>query len=140
MNFHFINSPSKADIGFIYNKLHEFNTEYFKALKESEFCIFIEGKNGVYIAGLYGKKIFTVINISYIWVSQPYRHQGLGKSLIQKVEAEAKNDGVEKLFVETYTFQAVEFYSKLGFKEVGRYTDFPKSGIDKVMFQKSVSN
>lgn len=140
MNFHFINSPSKADISFIYDKLHEFNTEYFKTLKESEFCIFAKGESGEYIAGLYGKIIFTAININYIWVSESYRCQGLGKSLIQKVEIEAKNNGVEKLFVETYTFQAVEFYSKLGFKEVGRYTDFPKSGIDKVMLQKSVSD
>jgi len=140
MNFHFINSPSKTDIGFIYNKLHEFNTEFFETLKESDFCIFAKGINGEYIAGLYGKIIFTVININYLWVSESYRCQGLSKALIEKVEIEAKNNGVEKLFVETYTFQAVEFYSKLGFKEVGRYTDYPKSGIDKVMFQKSVSN
>ncbi len=140
MNFHFINSPSKADIEFIYDKLHEFNTKYFDTIKESEFCIFAKGVNGEHIAGLYGKIIFSVININYLWVSELYRYQGLGKALIQKVEIEAKNNGADKLFVETYTFQAVEFYLKLGFKEVGRYIDYPKSGIDKVMFQKSVSN
>jgi len=140
MNFHFTNSPSKADIDFLYNELREFNTKYFKILNESEFCIFAKGENGEYIAGVYGKIIFSVININYLWVSESYRSQGLGKALIQRVELESKIYGVEKIFVETYTFQAVNFYLKLGFKEVGRYTDYPKVGIDKVMFQKSVNN
>lgn len=140
MNFYFINSPAKADIGFIYDKLHDFNTEYFGTLQQSEFCIFATGANGEYIAGLCGKIIFTIINIDYLWVSDSHRFNGLGKALIQEAEIEARNKGIKKLFVETYTFQAVEFYLKLGFNEVGRYTDYPKAGIDKVMLQKSLSN
>ncbi len=140
MNFYFTNSPSKADVDFLYENLREFNTDYFKTLQESEFCIFIKDEDGEYIAGVYGKKIFTIINISYLWVSELHRSQGVGKALIQHVEIEAKNIGIKNIFVETYTFQAVGFYSKLGFHEVGRYTDYPKQGIDKVMLKKNVGN
>lgn len=80
------------------------------------------------------------MNIHYLWVSESHRYQGLGKALIQQIETEAKSAGIESIFVETYTFQAVGFYLKLGFYEVGRYTDYPKQGIDKVMLKKSLGN
>jgi len=140
MNFYFTNSPSKAEISFLYENLREFNTDYFKILQESEFCIFVKSECGKYIAGAYGKRIFTIININFLWVSESHRSQGLGKALIQQIEIEAKSNGIENICVETYTFQAVGFYSKLGFQEVGRYTDYPKRGIDKVMLKKNVGN
>ena len=38
-----------------------------------------------------------------------------------------------------YSFQALPFYLKLGFEEVGRYKNFPVDGVDKIFLQKMLN-
>jgi N-acetylglutamate synthase-like GNAT family acetyltransferase len=54
------------------------------------------------------------------------------------LEEQVKPHGVTHLYLDTYSFQAPDFYKKLGFVEVGRYTNFPTSDIDKVFLQKKI--
>ena len=56
-----------------------------------------------------------------------------------EVEQQAKQYGVTDIYLDTYSFQAPEFYAKLGFKEVGRYTGFPTEGVDKIFLQKKIA-
>jgi ribosomal protein S18 acetylase RimI-like enzyme len=57
---------------------------------------------------------------------------------MQRLENEARVRGLQSIALETYTFQAPEFYTKLGFNEVGRYINHPSRGIDKVFYQKNL--
>jgi N-acetylglutamate synthase-like GNAT family acetyltransferase len=47
---------------------------------------------------------------------EEYRRKEIGSKLIGMIEAEAQNKSIKKLFVDTYAFQAQEFYKKHGFK------------------------
>lgn len=58
--------------------------------------------------------------------------------LMARVESEAKAFGVTDMYLDTYSFQAPNFYAKLGFKEMGRYKGFPTVGVDKIFLQKKI--
>ena len=56
------------------------------------------------------------LHIRYLLVEEPYRGRGLGKVLMQHVLEYGKQRGCRFAFLETMSFQAPEFYQKLGFK------------------------
>ena len=87
---------------------------------------------------MFGERIFTSIFVKYFWISENIRGQGLGYKLMARLEQEAAALGVENLYLDTFSFQAPGFYKKVGFKEVGRFTDYPSKGADQIFYQKAV--
>jgi ribosomal protein S18 acetylase RimI-like enzyme len=63
--------------------------------------------------------------VKFLWVAETYRGRGWGKSLMEAAEKEARRRGVRNAYVDTFSFQAPEFYRKLGYREFGRLDDFP---------------
>jgi GNAT superfamily N-acetyltransferase len=49
-----------------------------------------------------------------------------GTAPMQKAEQEARKRGVERIYIDTFSFQAPGFYKKLGYKQFARLKDFPK--------------
>ena len=66
------------------------------------------------------------VHIKYLVVDESCRGQGIGRRLVKQACDYAKEQGCQFVFVETLSFQAPEFYNKLGFK-----VDFVRDGYDK---------
>ncbi|MGF1704986.1 GNAT family N-acetyltransferase [Enterovibrio baiacu] len=132
----FTSSPSKSDVSAIYQGLVEFNREHFPAPNENSFGLFIHDEEHRIVGGLTGQQFFTSMHIRYLWLDESMRRQGFGRQLIERVEAEAKQRDILNLFIDTYSFQAPTFYENLGFRQTGRYNDYPMRGIDKIFYQK----
>ncbi|MGY5857745.1 MAG: GNAT family N-acetyltransferase [Candidatus Thorarchaeota archaeon] len=57
------------------------------------------------------------LNLSGLWVSQPYRDQGVGKHLVELVQQKAKKLGAKFLYVSaTLSKKTVEFYMSCKFQ------------------------
>lgn len=63
------------------------------------------------------------LHVKYVYVEENYRHKGLGRLLMQKVFAFGLSNRCPFAFLETMSFQALEFYQKLGF-----VLEFTRSG------------
>lgn len=131
-----IEAPSETDVARIYEGLHRFNLQHLPNLNELSLGLFIRDKNEEIVGGAIGIILPSVMQIKYLWLAEHIRNQGIGKNIMQKLEDEANARGLPSIALETYTFQAPEFYIKLGFNEVGRYINHPSRGIDKVFYQK----
>ncbi|WP_028865610.1 GNAT family N-acetyltransferase [Psychromonas aquimarina] len=138
MNFEFALSPSEKDVAAIYNGLLEFNQPHFPEINEQTFGLFVRDTNSTVVGGVTGKILFTSLHVNYLWLAKSIRGSGIGSELIKRIEQEAAGYGVNNIYLDTYTFQAPQFYERLGFTEVGRYRDFPLPGVDKIFYQKSV--
>ena len=68
------------------------------------------------------------LEIGYLWVSEKLRGQHIGTDLMHKVEDIAKNRGCKYVFLNTFSFQAPDFYVKLGYKEEFVLNDYPLTG------------
>ena len=69
---------------------------------------------------------FKGLEIHILWVKENYRNQNIGSLLIKEAEAEAIKIGARKAILDTYSFQAKEFYLKNGYKVFGEIEDFPE--------------
>ena len=73
--------------------------------------------------------------VSWLWVAEPYRRQGEGSRLLTAVEREARELGLQGVYLDTFSFQGPLFYPKHGYSEFGRIAGFPK-GFDRIWFMK----
>ncbi|CAA0195436.1 GNAT family N-acetyltransferase [Tenacibaculum maritimum] len=89
------------------------------------------------IGGLYGRSIWGTLEIKTFVVKAENRNDGIGRKLITEAEKEAKNRNCRFISLDTFSFQAPEFYEKLGFKKIGTETDFPK-GFEKYYYRKEI--
>lgn len=67
--------------------------------------------------------------IDVLWLEENYRRQGLGIKLLSKVEEEAKKLGCYLSHLDTFDFQAKDFYLKNGYEIFGELNDCPKGHV-----------
>ncbi|MFQ3229500.1 GNAT family N-acetyltransferase [Reinekea sp.] len=139
MNIDFTLSPSDQDVAVLLDGLRKFNAPAFPNRDTKAFGIFIRDVDNNVIGGLMGDMTFTSIFVKFLWLSESVRGIGLGEKLLKRLEIEAIELGVNNLCLDTYSFQAPKFYAKYGYREVGRFTDFPCKGVDQIYFQKKLA-
>ncbi|NMH64994.1 GNAT family N-acetyltransferase [Shewanella salipaludis] len=84
-------------------------------------------RDGNLIGGVSGRTIYRNFLIEVAWVAKEQRNTGLGRKLMARAEAEARNRGCLVAQVDTLSVQAPGFYQKLGFATVGTVPGFEGS-------------
>jgi len=87
------------------------------------------------VAGLIGFTHWNWLHIRFLWVAESLRRQSLGRRLVLAAEYEARRRGCAHVHLDTFSFQAVPFYERLGYTVFGRLDDYPP-GHTKVFLQK----
>ena len=77
------------------------------------------------------------LEIEYLFVKEELRGQGIGSKLLQQAETEAKNRNCRFAFVNTYQFQAPDFYKRHGYKKIFTLQDYPYIG-QRYYYQKNL--
>ena len=85
--------------------------------------------------GLIGELLLDWFYIKLLAVKPELQGQGFGRALVLRAEALARDKKCTGVWVNTYSFQAPEFYTKLGFQEFGRLPNNPR-GQDRVFLSK----
>ncbi|UXY32622.1 GNAT family N-acetyltransferase [Streptomyces sp. HUAS TT20] len=89
--------------------------------------------------GLVGHTWTTWLHVTYLWVAERHRGSGLGSRLLAEAERIAhQNRGCRSARLETWDFQAPEFYKKQGYEVVCVIPDYPP-GITEYTLTKRLS-
>jgi GNAT superfamily N-acetyltransferase len=129
-----------------YNQIVEyivaFNNEKIKHLNPNQFInkpleIIVKNDVNEIIGGVYGRSIWGTIEVKTFVVKEEYRNQGIGKQLIQTLENEAKIRNCNYIILATFSFQAPDFYLKMGFVQTGIEKDFLYR-VDKIYYRKTI--
>ncbi|WP_152393609.1 GNAT family N-acetyltransferase [Paenibacillus guangzhouensis] len=78
------------------------------------------------------------IAIDALWVREDYRKKGLGSRLLREIENAVKAYGCHLIHVDTFDFQAKDFYVKHGYEIFGVLEDCPL-GHQRYYLKKSIS-
>ncbi len=117
--------PSPDDIRILEDGIYAFNVQVTGISDGKLFGLFLRGPDGVAIGGAHGWTWGKTCYVRNLFVPADLRNQGNGTGLMRAVEVEARNRGCDQIVLETHSFQAPEFYRRLGFEIVGRVADYP---------------
>jgi len=60
-----------------------------------------------------------------MWVKEELRGRGYGHRLLTMAEEEARQRGAKNAYLDTFGFQAPDFYKQHGYQVFGELEDFP---------------
>ena len=133
MNFELVEPDDEvyADLSGRFAAYNEANSTYdFRS-----FCIALY-ENDEVIAGGRGIINMGALEVRGLWVNQDLRGKSIGEKLMQAIEAEARKRGATRAMLYTYSWQAEEFYKRLGYTEFSRF-HYP-DGYDRIDMQKEL--
>lgn len=86
----------------------------------------------VLMGGLHGTMLHGWLFIRHLAVAPQLRGQGYGRMLVQEAESAAIAHDCHSVWLDTFSFQAPDFYRGLGYKEFGALDAYPDK--EKRMF------
>jgi ribosomal protein S18 acetylase RimI-like enzyme len=81
-----------------------------------KFFAYVAKDNDKVVGIITCKKYYKELYIDDLIVLEEYRHKHIGSQLIKRVEEDYKDSGIDNINLNTYAFQAPDFYQKLGYK------------------------
>ena len=114
-----------ADVTALEDRLNELNMTITGVRDYHPVRIFLRDDSGAMRGGILADVWGGWIHISYLWVDEALRKQGLATQLLLAAEAEARGFGCRNAAVETFSFQARPFYEKFGYWVIASLEDYP---------------
>jgi ribosomal protein S18 acetylase RimI-like enzyme len=118
-------SPSREDVQFLDDQINAFNFAQTGIQDAALLACFVRDAAHQIVAGIYAWTWGGCCEIRYLWVHADCRGRGLGRRLLRAAEQEAKSRGCTQIVLDTHSFQAPEFYRRLGYRIVGTVQDYP---------------
>jgi len=118
----YMDQPEWGTIG---GGIHNFNTQQVGESNEQNLCFVLQGPEQEIVGGVIGSTYWGWFYINLMWVEDEFRGQGYGHRLLMLAEEEARKRGVKNAYLDTFSFQALDFYKKLGYQVFGELGDFP---------------
>ena len=131
-------SPNPTDEKFITDRLSEFNTKKAGPDNRQPLNIFLRDEQNQIVGGLLGGTYWGWFVIEILWVAEEMRGRGYGKKMVQMAEQEAIKRGCRQAHLDTMSFQAPNFYTKLGYSEFGKLEGLP-AGHSRHYLQKQLA-
>ena len=111
-------APSDANNDVVREGITAFN-EKIVGERDREFSIFLKDHTGKIFGGMLIFLGSESMYIDTLWVETDLQKQGYGTQLLEAAEQEAVKNGCVFSAVDTFDFQAEEFYLRNGYERTG---------------------
>jgi GNAT superfamily N-acetyltransferase len=106
--------PAAEDIQVLRRGLSDFNFAQ-TGLRGQLICVLVRDHEGQIVGGANGWTAFGWLHTDILWLAENLRRKGSGREVLKTIEAEAKKRGCKFAKLETFSFQALDFYKKNGY-------------------------
>ena len=124
-----IEECSAEDRKIVLDGLYNFNMKQVPATNPENWIPYeyiVRNENLEIIAGILSTLgYWNGLEIKILWVKEEFRKSGIGTKLLIETENNAKAKGAIISFLDTFDFQAKDFYLKNGYTIFGILDDFP---------------
>lgn len=129
MNHYVIEESTIEGWNIVNNGIIEYNSSKVPYTQEPSFLQInriIKGLDGAIIAGVNSLLYcWNCLYIDVLWVKEEFRKDGYGSALLNEVEKIAREKGCKLIHLDTFDFQAKDFYLKHGYEVFGVLDDCP---------------
>ncbi len=105
--------------------IQEFNTRQAGDDNGHSLCYVLQTPEEEFVGWVIGTTYWDWLYIDLMWVREDLRGQGFGRQLLALSEETARDRGAKHAYLDTFSFQAPEFYKRFGYQEFGRLEGFP---------------
>jgi len=116
----------KPEWGIIGPAISQYNTEKAGDDQAQTLCFVLQAPDQEIVGGVIGVIYWDWFSLDLMWVREELRGHGYGHRLLTLVEEEARKQGAKNVHLDTFSFQAPEFYMQHGYKVFGELKDFPQ--------------
>lgn len=119
-------APADEDLQALQKGIESFTESHIGEDNRRDLAFFIKDDQGTVVGGVKGSYgNYGWLWIDTLWVSEELRGKGYGTKLMTRIENEAVKNGCTNAYLNSFSFQAVEFYKKIGYIVFGVMKDFP---------------
>ena len=139
--FHFEHPEHPADIDALElsERLLRFNLSR-RGGNWQVLLILVRDEQGKIAGGIAGGSRWGRGEIETLWLEEEARGQGLGRSLLERAERDLRNRGCRWVDLETFEFQAPDFYRKAGYQALFELETSPEGGARKFWMRKHLTD
>ncbi|OPA73312.1 hypothetical protein BVG16_29350 [Paenibacillus selenitireducens] len=95
--------------------------------------------NDVVVAGITASIYWKQMHVDFLWVDESLRGQHKGSELLAKAEDIARQHHCRYIQLDTFSFQAPDFYQKRGYTVFGILEDSPCDGAKQYFLKKIIN-
>ncbi|WP_070119551.1 GNAT family N-acetyltransferase [Bacillus marinisedimentorum] len=120
---------NEEDNNYIRKKLIEYNLSVLPdevKHPKKNISFMMRNDEGEIAGGITGTIFWQHLHIDFLWVDSSVRGEGYGAELLGKIEDVARDNGCRLILLDSFSFQAPDFYQKFGYEVTGIVEDFPK--------------
>ena len=115
----------KPEWGIIGGGISEFNKRQAGDDNSQNLCFVLKALDEEIVGGVIGATYWDWLYINLMWIQEDLRGRGYGHRLLTIAEDEARQRGAKNAYLDTFSFQAPEFYKDHGYQVFGELQDFP---------------
>lgn len=115
-------TDSEEDVNFIEEALRQQNRLEAPSTQSKEpvkYNLVIKDRRGDVVGGVITTIYRYSMYVETLWIDEKYRKCGYGLKLMQQAEETARAHGCTMMQLDTFNYQAPDFYKKLGFVQYG---------------------
>lgn len=128
-------NPKPEDDKVLREGIINFNAGVIKE-KATHFNVYAKENNQI-VGGALVWEHSDAFYIDVLWLNENYRKKGIGSKIISIIDTVALDKVISKIFVDTYAFQAQEFYQKHGFNSIGTIPGY-LLGYNRIFLRKDI--
>jgi len=117
--------PRAADQQVVTDGLRAFNVAVIGDPNEQPVSCFVRDADQHVIGGLIGVIKWRWLYVAKLWLPEALRGQGVGTRLMDAIERYAWEHDCVAVYLDTFEYQALPFYQKLGYELYGTLDGFP---------------
>lgn len=123
------------DVEQLCTSLQQFNRPYTAGGAESALRMVARDASGALLGGILADVALGWLEIHVLWVEPAQRSTGLGSTLLEACERQARELGAHAARLDTFDWQAEGFYARHGYAVFARLGDYPP-GHERVFMSK----
>jgi GNAT superfamily N-acetyltransferase len=123
-NFRIV-SVEQPEWGIIGGGIHNYNIQQAGEDNGQTICFVIQSPDEEVVGGVIAATHWDWLYIDLMWLKEDFRGLGYGQRLLELAEEKARQLGAKEAYLDTFSFQAPDFYKKYGYQVFGELKDFP---------------
>jgi GNAT superfamily N-acetyltransferase len=121
----YVDKPEESAWGIIGRGVGDYNKQQAGDNKFQRLCFVLHDPDQEIVGGVIAESYWDWLYIDLLWVKDELRGLGYGHRMLTLVEQEAGQLGAKNAYMDTFSFQALDFYKQHGYHVFGELNDFP---------------